>query len=272
MTCVAERSAVYSGLALADGFADQGLHRGDGLGGLGGPAPLACGGGVGDGLQVAQGVGGAELVIRAGVAVVGRPGVVHGDTGEGGQHAHRLDRLPAAPGVDHEQGVFAGAGAVHPVQLSVHPEAGFVEPGDVAGGDLPAGMLQEPVKLARCSAGDRRDGPGGNRDAEQLGQRLRGALLRQELPGIEVDDDRGDPRPVAGRGVRARRGGGPGALPAAALPLDQLVLGHLHARGGRSKTWRRSTDVTGRPARPAPQPQQAAGSCRTSRSGRATRS
>jgi hypothetical protein len=30
--------------------------------------------------------------------------------------------------------------------------------------------------------------------------------------------------------------------------------------GGRSKTWRRSTDVTGRPARPAPQPEQAAGS------------
>ncbi|HEX9542299.1 MAG TPA: hypothetical protein VGA04_29590 [Streptosporangiaceae bacterium] len=41
--------------------------------------------------------------------------------------------------------------------------------------------------------------------------------------------------------------------------------------GGRSKTWRRSTPVTGRPASPAPQLPQAAGSCRSSRSGRATR-
>jgi hypothetical protein len=39
--------------------------------------------------------------------------------------------------------------------------------------------------------------------------------------------------------------------------------------GGRPKTWRRSTLVTGRPARPAPHRQQQPGSCRTSRSGRA---
>jgi len=40
--------------------------------------------------------------------------------------------------------------------------------------------------------------------------------------------------------------------------------------GGRSKTWRRSTAMTGRPARPAPHRRQHAGSCRTSRSGLAT--
>jgi hypothetical protein len=40
--------------------------------------------------------------------------------------------------------------------------------------------------------------------------------------------------------------------------------------GGRSNTRRRSTHVTGRPARPAPHLEQQAGSWRTSRSGRAT--
>ena len=39
---------------------------------------------------------------------------------------------------------------------------------------------------------------------------------------------------------------------------------------GRSKTWRRSTPVTGRPARPAPHRPQQAGSWRSSRSGLAT--
>jgi hypothetical protein len=42
------------------------------------------------------------------------------------------------------------------------------------------------------------------------------------------------------------------------------------AAGGRPGTWRRSTPVTGRPARPAPPPAQQAGSCGTSRSGFAT--
>jgi hypothetical protein len=32
------------------------LHRGERFGGLGGPAPLARGRGIGDGLQLAQGV------------------------------------------------------------------------------------------------------------------------------------------------------------------------------------------------------------------------
>jgi hypothetical protein len=40
--------------------------------------------------------------------------------------------------------------------------------------------------------------------------------------------------------------------------------------GGRSKTWRRSTPVTGRPARPAPHLEHDPGSCCSSRSGFAT--
>jgi hypothetical protein len=52
---------------LADRLAGQVLHRGERLGGLGGPAPLAFRRGVADGLQFAQGVRAAQLVIRAGV-------------------------------------------------------------------------------------------------------------------------------------------------------------------------------------------------------------
>ena len=149
-----------------------------------------------------------------------------GDPGERGKNAHRLHRLGAALGVNHEQGVLAGAGAMHPVQPAVHAEPGLVEPGHLAGGDLLAGVLQEPAQPPGGAGGDARHRPGRQRDAEQLGQRLRGALFGQELPGVQVDDDRGDPRPVLHRPLRALRGRGLGAVPAAAFPLDQLMLGH----------------------------------------------
>lgn len=69
-----------------------------------------------------------------------------GDPGEPRQDAHRLDRLPAPLGVRHEQGVLAGAGAVHPGQPAFKPESGLVESGDVAGGDLLADMLGELIQ------------------------------------------------------------------------------------------------------------------------------
>jgi hypothetical protein len=56
-------------------------------------------------------------------------------------------------------------------------------------------------------------------------------------------------------------------VPAAAFPLDELVLVTFTATAGRSSTCRRSTPVTGRPARPAPHLPQQAGSCGSSRSG-----
>jgi hypothetical protein len=79
------------------------------------------------------------------VGVIRRPGVVDGDPGEPGEDARRLDRLPAAPGMGHQQGVPAGAGAVHPGQPALHAEPGFVEPGDVASCNLLADVLCEPV-------------------------------------------------------------------------------------------------------------------------------
>jgi len=49
-----QRGLVHGVASLADCLAHQVLHRGERFGGLGGPAPLACGSGVGDGLQLAQ--------------------------------------------------------------------------------------------------------------------------------------------------------------------------------------------------------------------------
>ena len=54
------------------------------------------------------------------------------------------------------------------------------------------------------------------------------------------------------------------------MPAAAALTGGRPARtGGRSKTWRRSTPVTGRPASPAPHRPQQPGSWRISRSGRA---
>ena len=134
-----QRGRVCSVAALGDRLADQRLHPGERIGSLGGPAPLASWRAAGDGLEFPQRVRAAQLVIRAGVGVIRGPGVMDGDPGEGRQDPHRLHRLPAAPGVHHEQGVLPGPGAVHPVQPALNPEPGLIEPRDIAGSDVPAG-------------------------------------------------------------------------------------------------------------------------------------
>ena len=101
----------------------------------------------------------------------------------------------------------------------------------------PRGSLSHRTRPRRCQRcdrnpssrprGERGDRPRRQRDAEQLGQRLRAPLLGQELPDIEVDDDRGDPRAVLRRRLRAGRAGALGVVPAPAFPLDQLMLGYL---------------------------------------------
>ena len=92
-------------------------------------------------------------------------------------------------------------------------------------------MLGEPVQPPGHAGGQRRDRPGRQRDAGQLRERQRGPLLRQELPGVQVNDDRGDPRPVLNRGLYA---------PGAPRPWCD----------SRSRTPARSADA--RSPRPAP--------------------
>jgi hypothetical protein len=61
--------------------------------------------------------------------------------------------------MDHQQGVLASAGAVHPGQPALHPEPCLVEPGDVAGGDLLPDLLGEAVQPPGRAGGQRRDRP-----------------------------------------------------------------------------------------------------------------
>ncbi len=113
---------------------------------------------------------------------------------------------------------------------------------------------RKSIEPPGSAGGDPGDRAGRQRDAEQLSQRLRGALLGQELPGVQVDDDRGDPRPVLHRPLCALRCRGLGAVPATAFPLDHLMLGHRdrHFRQVEDLAALHSGDRPARQARPAP--------------------
>ena len=147
---------------------------------------------------------------------------------------------------------------MHPVQPAVDAEPGLVEPGHLGRGDGIPHLRQEAVEPAGGAGGDARHRPGRQRDAEQFGQRLRGALRGQELPGIQVHDDRGDPRPVLHRRFAAPRGGGPGPVPAPAFPLDQLMLGHCDCDFGQVEDLAALHPGDRPPGQPGPAPPAAA--------------
>ena len=158
--------------------------------------------------------------------------VVHRNTGEPREDCGVVDPGAAAFGVAGDQGVLAGAGAVHPVQLAGHPQPGLVEPGDIGLGDVLFHGAEEAAEPVGGAFGHRRDGALRDRGAEQFGHRLRGALLRQELSHIQIQHDRNDPRPVGDRRGHPLGRGGAGGGPAAAAARHQLVLGdpHRHRR------------------------------------------
>ena len=162
------------------------------------------------------------------VGVIRGPGVVHGNTVEPAEHPGVVDALLAAFGVAGDQGVLVSAGAMHPVQLAGHPQPGLVESGHLSLGHTVTHHIEELVQPVGRPLRHGRHGAFGDRGAEQFGQRLRGALLRQELPNIEVEDDRGDPRPVLHRRCHTLGSGAAGRRPTRTAACDQLMLGHLH--------------------------------------------
>jgi hypothetical protein len=143
-----------------------------------------------------------------------------GDPGEPGKDAHRFDRLPAAPGVGHQQGASAGAVAVYPGQAaSTRNRSRRTRPprwrrsvrGRTSGTIQPSAA--RAVRAATVQA---------SRTTRPAPARC--ALLDRNCPGVQVDDDRGGPRPVLDRSLCALRGRALGSVPAAALPL---MPGHL---------------------------------------------
>jgi hypothetical protein len=77
-----------------------------------------------------------EPQVVAGVAVVGRPGVVTGDPGEPGQHPGGVRSVLPAPGVHGDQDRLPGRGGVNPGQRPGDPEPGLVEVGNPRGPDV----------------------------------------------------------------------------------------------------------------------------------------
>ena len=79
-----------------------------------------------------------------------------------------------------------------------------------------------------AAPGHARRGALADRGAEQLGQRRGGALLGQELPDVEVEHDRGEPRPVLHRRAHPLRRRGAGGGPTVAATGDELVFDDAH--------------------------------------------
>jgi hypothetical protein len=124
------------------------------------------------------------------------PRVVHRDTAQPLQHTGIVDARAAPLRVAGDQRVLVGAGAMHPVQRARHTQARLVEPGHRSVGDALAGHLEQLLQPAGGAFGHGRHRALGDRGAEQLGQCGRGVLPRQELPDVQVKDDRGDPKAV----------------------------------------------------------------------------
>ena len=227
-------------------------------------------GGVDDGLQFAQGVRVAQGVRdQVGRCHTAPSASCTAIPREGRQHPGGVHRLPAPPGVHGDQRVLARRRRVHPGQLAGDPEPGLVEVRHRR-------RRPAPARIASSAAAQRRGDPGDHagdrarrdRDAEQLADRLAGAVAGQELPVPQVRARRGDPRPVLHRGAHPGRRRPRGDRAARAAAGDDPVLGHPRPdASGRSITWRRSVPVTGAPDRPAPQPQHRPGSCAITSSG-----
>src|SRR5947209_10937137 len=85
-------SGVEGAGTAGDRAGDELLYREECVAGLGGPAPAGVRpGGLSDRGQLPQGVSTAELVFGIGVAVVGRPRVVHRHPAKPSQHTGRVD-------------------------------------------------------------------------------------------------------------------------------------------------------------------------------------
>jgi hypothetical protein len=104
--------------------------------------------------------------------------------------------------VADEQGVLAGAGAVHPVQRAGYAQAGLVETGHLRSGDPVCDLRKELVEPVGGALGHRRHGALRDRGTEQLGQRGGGALFRQELPEREQPSQGSKQCPIGPAGAR----------------------------------------------------------------------
>ncbi len=242
------RAGVPQGAVDGEGGVRQALQVARGVGGLGGPAPLAGRGGVGDGLELPQGVRVTQSARDLVVAVVGCPAVVHGDPGEGREHPGGVHGLAARPGVDGDQRELARRRGVHPGEPARHAEPGLVEVSRIGGGQRAADRL----RAAADRPGDPGDHPGHrarrHRDAEQFADRLAGAAAGQELPVPQVRSGRRGRRRPAGDGAAAAAAGDD-PVPGHQRPDLLGQVDHLAAPGPGHLSAEQACPAPGAPAR-----------------------
>ena len=126
-----------------------------------------------------------RLQCCAGVGVIRRPAVMDGDPSEGRQDPGGVHPSDPAFVVHSDQGVLARGGRVHPPQSALDPEPGLIEMRKLRRRDRVADLLGELAQTISGPGGHPRDRPTRDRRSEQLGQRLGGALLGQELADVQ---------------------------------------------------------------------------------------
>jgi len=176
------------------------LQGQQGIDGLLRPENVVCGAGLSHRDEFPEQVSTAQSVPGdAAVAVVGLPGVVAGDAGEGVQHPGGVHGLLAAPGMHGDQHELPRRRRVHPGELPGDPEPGLVKVRHVRPGQgLDDGSDRrgdEPGDLAGLR-GQRTWGRGA---AEYLAQRGARPIPGQELAVPQVGAQRRGPRPVLRR-------------------------------------------------------------------------
>ena len=153
---------------------------------------------------------------------------MYGHPTETGQDTQVVDAGPATLRMAGDQRVFAGPGAVHPMQPARDTQPGLIKPGHLRADDAVTDQVGESVQPGGGPRGQRCYCPIRDRGTEQFSQGLGGAVFGQELAHVQVDHNCGDPRPVLYWGVHPLRCRGAGAVPAHTFPFHQLVFGHLN--------------------------------------------
>lgn len=141
------------------------------------------------------------------VPVIGSPAVMHGDPAERREHPRGVHACPAPFAVHGDERELPRRRRVHPGQLPAHPEPGLVEVDDIGRDQRLADGRQRRAQLPGDPLDHPRDRAGGDRNAEQVADRLAGPAPGQELAVPQVRARCGKARPVPHRGGHPCRSG-----------------------------------------------------------------
>lgn len=142
--------------------------------------------------------------------------------------------LPAPLGVNVVQGQGGRTGNVQPVEFARHPQAGFIGIDHLRLTQVVGNGLIDRPHLLGDTGGGMADGILGQRLTIDIGEKLGGALQRQQIVTVEVGRLRFEAGAVLHRltDLRGKRGGGGVPAGRAEFNLD-LVFGHFNFERGQ---------------------------------------